>query len=209
MVDAAHIRRAGDLCSAFLDEQLDVDWTRRVPDLDLSIAEVVAHMAESCLWYAIDLAAGGADLDPVEHRVDPTGNPVALVATLRAHASVVAAVVESAPETARGFHPMGSADASGFAAMACDEMLIHTDDVARALDVEFRPPVDLADRVLHRLFPWCSDSSDGWQTLRWANGRIAHDGRTRLNGWAWHCSPISEWDGSVAVRPSSSRAVEP
>lgn len=72
MVDAAHIRRSVEACSTFLVRQLEADWTQQVPDLDVSIAEVVAHTAEGCLWYAIDLAAGGEDLDVVEHRVDPT-----------------------------------------------------------------------------------------------------------------------------------------
>ena len=57
--------------------------------------------------------------------------------------------------------------------MACDEMLIHTDDVGRALEVPFAPPHDLAERVLQRLFPWVADEGDPWDLLRWASMVVA------------------------------------
>jgi hypothetical protein len=90
---------------------------------------------------------------------------------------------------------MGMADPSGFAAMACDEMLIHTDDAARGLGLAFSPRHDLAELVLRRLFPWVPVDADPWPLLRWANGRIALGGRARLEGWVWHCAPLDEWNG--------------
>jgi hypothetical protein len=38
--------------------------------------------------------------------------------------------------------------------MACDEFLVHTDDVARGLGVPFAPPRALVRATLERLFPW-------------------------------------------------------
>jgi hypothetical protein len=76
--------------------------------------------------------------------------------------------------------------------MACDELLVHTDDAARGLGSEFYPDSALAGRVLARLFPW----HDPWQTLLWANGRIDLPGRRNQAAWAWHCAPIAEWDGT-------------
>ena len=110
----------------------------------MSAIEVVAHAAEGCLWYAIDLAAGGQDLDPVEHHVKVTGEPADAVETLRTYATVAASVVGTMPATVRGFHPMGAADPSGFGAMACHEILIHTDDAARGLEVFLILPRSLA-----------------------------------------------------------------
>jgi hypothetical protein len=200
MTDAAHVQRTADRCVGFLTSHLDADWSAPIPDLDMSVIEVVGHIAETCLWYAIDLSAAGNDLQAVEQRVKTNGTPADVVDTLRAYADVVAAVIDSAPTTARGFHPMGSADPSGFAAMACDEMLIHTDDAARGLGVEFEPASDLVEPVLRRLFPWVTDITDPWAQLRWANGRIALAEQARLEGWAWHCAPLADWDGTVAVR---------
>lgn len=205
MLDGSHVRLAADICSRFLEANLGADWDAGVPDLDFSILGVVAHAAEGCLWYAIDLAARGEDLTAVEHRVRTDGNPGGVVETMVAYAEVAASVVDASPESARGFHPMGMADPSGFAAMACDELLIHTDDAARGLGEHFSPPNELAALVLGRLFPWVSTTDSPWEQLRWANGRIILGDRARLDNWAWHCAPISDWDGTVATRDALDR----
>ncbi len=202
MTDASHVTVAALVCEGFLRSATNAEWSVAVPDLDFSVAGVVAHAAEGCLWYAIDLSAGGGDLQLVEHRVKTDGSNDDLVDTLMAYAHVAAAVIEVSPSSARGFHPMGSADPSGFAAMACDELLIHTDDAARGLGLAFRPPDDLAEVILRRLFPWVTPSDDAWEQLRWANGRAALGDLDRLTDWAWHCAPLAEWDGTVAERPS-------
>lgn len=203
MTDASHVTETARVCTDFLIAAINADWTIAVPDIEMSVAGVVAHAAEGCLWYAIDLSAGGSDLQAVEHRVKTDGSNDDLVDTLMAYARVVAAVIEVSSDSARGFHPMGAADPSGFAAMACDELLIHTDDAARALGLAFRPPDDLADVVLRRLFPWVTPSGEAWEQLRWANGRVELGDLDRLTDWAWHCAPLAEWDGTVATRPSS------
>lgn len=69
-------------------------------------------------------------------------------------ARVCAASLEAAPVELRGFHPTGSPNASGFAAMACGELLVHADDAARGIGLAFHPDAGLAARVLARLFPW-------------------------------------------------------
>jgi len=211
VIGADEVRQTAAECGAFLGSCLDRDWSAPIPDLDMSVVEVVAHAATGCLWYSIDLAAGGKDLEPVEFRVRTNGPAVDVLDTFVAHAEVLAAVVETSPDSARGFHPMGTADPSGFAAMACDEMLIHTYDASLGLGVPFVPDVGVVEAVLGRLFPWVEvevgprDSAampgpDSWQQLLWANGRIDLDGSPRLSGWAWHCSPLSEWDGTIPSR---------
>jgi hypothetical protein len=203
MVHASHVTAAARECAAFLEAMVRADWDVRVPDLDMSVAGVLAHAAESCLWYAIDLAASGKDLQTVEHRVKSDGSSRDLVDTLTTYADIASAVIGVSPDTTRGFHPFGAADPSGFAAMACDELLIHTDDAARGLGLVFRPPDELARSVLQRLFPWITPSDNSWEQLRWANGRIALGDYQRLSDWAWHCAPLAEWDGTVPARPTS------
>ena len=68
-------------------------------------------------------------------------------------ASLLVAVMRGTPPQARGYHGQ-STDAEGFAAMHCDEVLIHGYDIAMGLGVAFSPPLDLARRVRDRLFPW-------------------------------------------------------
>jgi hypothetical protein len=204
---SSDVRHTARHCVSFLQASMGGDWNASVPGLDFSITGVVAHTAETCLWYAIDLAAAGTDLTSVEQRVKTDAGPAAVVDTLAAYAEVVAAVIEAAPATERGFHPFGMADPSGFAAMACDEMLIHTDDAASGLGLAFHPDDDLAAAVLERLFPWVANITEPWNQLRWANGRTAFAEQPRLSGWAWHCAPLEEWDGTslAATRPDHLR----
>jgi hypothetical protein len=100
------------------------------------------------------------------------------------------------------------ADGTGFLAMGCTEILIHAADVADGLDLPFRPPEDLAARVLRRIFPWAPEEGDAWAILRWACGRGPLPGRPQLDAdWYWHCAPLVEWDGTVKKRqaPPASR----
>jgi hypothetical protein len=123
--------------------------------------------------------AGPERLDTMELRVPPETAPAELVRTIDTFATVLARVT----------------DASGFAAMACDEFLVHTDDVARGLEVPFAPPRALARATLERLFPWAPADADPWAALLWANGRIDLPGQQRQVDWRWHCAPLEEWDG--------------
>jgi hypothetical protein len=124
-----------------------------------------------------------------------------LLTIVEALAAVLAEVARAAPPEARGYHGAGMADAEGFVAMGCEEILIHTADIAQGLGLSFRPPDELTARVLRRLFPWAPTDGDPWAELRWASGRIALPDRPRLGpDWYWHCAPLAEWDGTVKKR---------
>lgn len=189
-MDADDVRQAGVASRALLDHAAGRDWTAPAHGVDMTVAEVVAHLGATLLGFAADLAAGGATLDALQTRLDPAAPPAALVAGVEAGAGVLGAVVEASPPDARGHHPFGSADASGFAAMGVLELLVHTDDAARGLGVGFEPDAHLAHRVLHRLFPSTPRGSRSWPTLRWATGRCALDAdHPRLQEWRWHSAP--------------------
>ena len=141
-------------------------------------------------------------------------------------ATVLARVIDGSPPGARGWHPFGLADASGFAAMARDEFAerrsdrrrihltfqlpqalrmrvghtrpafwVHSDDIARGLQVPFDPPESLVRATLERLFPWAPAGVNPWPALLWANGRIDLPGQERQVDWRWQCAPLEEWDG--------------
>jgi hypothetical protein len=120
---------------------------------------------------------------------------------MNAFARILADVAAAAPAEARAFHQAGMADRSGFLAMACDELLIHTDDILRSSGRSFDPPPDLVARVLARLFPWAPTGINPWIALRWANGREElppPQGRLGPD-WTWHCAPLNQWDGTIAT----------
>jgi len=194
-VDGGEVLQAASECRAFLGGTVDRDWTRRIPDMEWTVAQAVAHIGEILLWYATDLAAGPRELSAMDLRVRPEAAPPDLVAMLGSYATVLARVIDGAAPEARGWHPFGLADTSGFAAMACDELLVHTADAARGLDLSFTPSAGLSGATLRRLFPWAPTDADPWQALLWANGRVDLPGQERQTGWRWHCAPLAEWDG--------------
>nr|WP_285707153.1 maleylpyruvate isomerase N-terminal domain-containing protein [Microtetraspora sp. NBRC 16547] len=194
------ILRTADECGRFLNMVVDRDWMTPIPGMDWTVARVVAHMSECLLWYSTDLVVGDRELSTMEMRVRPESEQADLVATLTSFAALLARVVDGAPPQARGWHPYGRADASGFAAMACDEMLVHMADVGHGLSRSFVPSEALSGATLRRLFPWAPTDTDPWLTLLWANGRVDLPGHERQVGWRWHCAPLAEWDG---VNPST------
>lgn len=172
-------------------------WSTPIPGMEWTVAEAVAHMALAPLWYAVDLSAGPSELSMLNMTVDPGSPPAQLVRAVRTYSNVLASVIEAVPPDVRGWHPVGIADVSGFAAMGCDEMLVHTYDAARGLKLEFEPIPELAERTLRRLFPWAPQDVEPWEGLKWANGRSELPGLKQLTRWRWQCAPLSEWDGKL------------
>jgi uncharacterized protein (TIGR03083 family) len=200
--DARLVLSAAEESAEFLMGATDSDWARPIPGMDWDVLAVVTHMTGALVWYSIDMRSGPEELTTLEISGKKDSSPIDLVRTLTTLSYTLASVIECAGPELRGFHPWGSPDASGFRAMACDEILLHTYDAGRGLGLDFIPPADLAEATLERLFPWAQAGSDPWLTLKWANGRIALPDRTKLAKWRWHSAPLREWDGidpSVSV----------
>jgi Mycothiol maleylpyruvate isomerase N-terminal domain len=188
---AGHVRRV-------LEPTLERNWRVAIPGLEFTVTSVVAHVCVACLWYSVDMWSGSDNGAFEVSAVDDAPNE-RLLTSLVAGAHVLSAGIDGAPPTLRGFHPFGSPDPDGFAAMACDELLVHGDDAARGLGEPFAPDDRLAASVLARLFPWhhVDAGETAWDVLRWANGRIELPGRPRVGRWRWHCAPLREWDGTA------------
>jgi uncharacterized protein (TIGR03083 family) len=197
-MQGSDVRAAAEAAIEFLNPQVAQDWSVPLPDLDFTVASVVAHAANSALWYAVDYTTGPGDDGAFDVKVLPDAEPARLLASLRSAATLCAMTVDALPATQRGFHPAGAADASGFAAMACDEILVHARDAATGLGEPFAPDADLALRVLARLFPWYEPLPDPWSALLHANGRIDLPGLAHQDErWRWYCSPLADWDGTI------------
>jgi hypothetical protein len=180
------------------------DWSARAGELTWTVAEVAAHVADLCGFYAIHLALCSRSRLRFDVALHPTATVADKAATIDALANHLAQVIDCAPPDARAWHHWGMADPVGFAAMACDELVVHSRDIADGWAQPFEPDRDLCARVLARLFPWAALTADPWEALRWANGRIALPDHPRLaSDWAWHSAPLTEWDGQ---RPTSVEA---
>ncbi|WP_228454127.1 maleylpyruvate isomerase N-terminal domain-containing protein [Streptomyces alkaliphilus] len=196
------VRGALEDAETFLGRHTEQPWAELpVPGLDFTVASVIRHVTDVLLWYALDLAGGPGDEIAFDNSVRADAAPAALLASLGAAGRVCAAIIDASGPEARGFHPHGTADPSGFAAMACDEILLHTRDAALGLagdgGGDFTISPGLARAVTARLFPWHESIPDPVEGLLWANGRIDLPGRPRQEKWRWHCAPLAEWDGSA------------
>lgn len=200
-ISAEDVRTAARLCTASLAPGADRDWGGRAGGLDWSCRRTLDHLPDALLLYAAHLASRATDRLAFVRDGDPEASVPDLLDAVQSAAAILAAVVEAAPVGTRAYHPAGMADAEGFAAMGCDEILVHTGDIAEGLGLEYAPPGDLCARVVARLFPWAPAGGEPWEVLRWANGRTALPGAGRLRpDWWWHCAPLDEWDGRTKSR---------
>ena len=192
------LERAGDLVFDELSSGAAANWDDVVAgSLQWTVRETVVHMASSCAFYSAHLASAAKTEIPVT--LASVGDPpnLLLLGTLTVTPRVLAAVARSTPPETRGYHWTGLADASGFLAMGCDEILIHAHDVACGLRLPFSIPDDLASKILARLYPWAPLGVAPSDALLWVNGRRKLPGQSREDWQRWHCAPLEEWDGRI------------
>jgi hypothetical protein len=159
----------------------DDDWSRPAGDLDWSCLETLHHVASCMLTYATQLASRetrGIPAVKLEVYI-----PRRILRIAVASAYVLAETARAAPPRARAYHPAGMADPEGWCAMGCDEILVHTYDIAAGLGLPWDPPHDLAREVRVRLFPRAT--GDAWEGLLMANGRLGR----RDPDWTWQAAP--------------------
>jgi uncharacterized protein (TIGR03083 family) len=192
---------AADVIGEVLYPVSDLDWSVRAGSLDWDVTTTVAHMAGAVAKYALCLSSATTRFIALRLMRYPGATNDDLVAAVTSTARSLAAAAANAPATTRAYHSSGMADAEGFVAMGCVELLVHAGDIAAGLTVELHPPDDLCERVLQRLFPWVTHAAPPWERLLWATGRIALPEAAGLDeSWRWHAAPLDEWDGAMPER---------
>jgi quinol monooxygenase YgiN len=191
-------RVAAELVAA-LGEVLAGDddrFDRPVPGSAWHARRTVDHLADALTLYARYVATRATGpLSPLRD-----GRPAATVAELLADvadaATLLRRLLGSMGPGERAFHPAGAADRSGWAAMACDELLVHGLEVAGAVGAAFDPADADVEAVVARLFPWAPPQGSARERLAWCNGRAPLGDRPQLDpSWYWWSRPLWEWDG--------------
>ncbi len=203
-LEPRHVVQAAHAVQEALWPALHADWSVKAGDLEWDCRATLEHMVDAPMVYVTNLAMRSRERLASIRGKEPDATVEHLLASLERAATILAQVAEAAPPEARGFHRAGMADAQGFVAMACAEILVHAHDVSSGLGVQFAAPAEVAHLTLRRLFPWAPTDVDPWAGLLWAAGRGSLPGRERqAPDWYWHCAPLSEWDGTIRKRPPS------
>ena len=195
------VRAAAAVCREALSGVVDLDWSIKAGELDWSCRQTLEHIPSTSINYASQLALAATERLPRARGGEDQLTVAELLLSVEVNAAILEHVLRAAPASARAYHPAGMADPSGFAGMGCDEILVHTSDIAAGFEIDFKPPEELCGRVLARLFPWAPTDVGHWESLLWANGRISLPGAGPQDAnWRWHCAPLSEWDGRIPRR---------
>lgn len=166
------------------------EWTRR---------RVLDHLIDSMLLYAAAIATRATGRTTPVRNGDDRAEVTALARALEASSAIVSRLIDGMAPIDRAYHPSGVADASGWAGMACTELLVHGWDMAPGAAL----PEQLASRVVDRVLPWAPPGHPGPDRLLWATGRASlADRPPGPPDWWWQSAPLSEWDGRPRRRSS-------
>lgn len=188
MVTGEMVSDATTAMQRVLGDSADSDWNVAAGDLHWSCWQTGAHVADDLFSYASQVLAQPAHgYLPIEATTEPGAPPAAVLESIVMCGELLRLAVASASPTRRAWHPYGTSDPEGFAAMGIVEVLVHTHDIARGLDVAWEPPAELSRRTLLRLFPDAPEG-DPAEVLLWCTGRVAMGDRPRRTQWRWDSS---------------------
>ncbi|MCX4665268.1 DinB family protein [Streptomyces sp. NBC_01381] len=200
-VTADDLDRSVQLALATLRGAPAEAWHGKAGGLRWTCWETVEHLSDDYFAYAAQLGPRKPSLDgPVPFvweprqtdgpwnaiHADREAGPEGLLQVLEASGAMLTAMVRTAPPELRSFHGFGVSDPEGFAAMGIVETVVHTYDLAEGLGLEWEPPADVCERVLHRLFRDVPSGAEPWVTLLWATGRGELPGEERRTSWRWY-----------------------
>ncbi|MFF1402600.1 GNAT family N-acetyltransferase [Streptomyces sp. NPDC058294] len=173
-------------CTATLRAGVDRDWEAvHAAGMEWTCRTTAFHIAQAFTHYASRLASRAQERFPLALTLPEGTDNAGLLQVIEATGALVAAAVRTAPPGVRAYHPhpFGTADREGFAALAVNEALLHTHDIAGGLGLAHEPDPDLAAAVLAWLFPHVEPGPEPWPTLLWATGRGELPGRARVTDW--------------------------
>jgi hypothetical protein len=193
-VTFADLDSAARWCCTTLSVGPRAQWSAvRVPGMEWTSREVVDHLCNTLAFYANHVVLAARHHQP---RIRSLGeadlSDADVASTVTAWVRLLAAALRAAPADLLAWHPLGLTDGEGFLALACNELVIHASDVARAHEAHPAADSGLCGRLLQRLFPAARQQADEepWQVLLWANGRPSTTVRQPQASWRSHPQPL-------------------
>jgi hypothetical protein len=161
-VTAADVTLAARLAVTALGRAQTEAWGHQAGSLEWNCWETVEHIADTLFAYATQLTpatpeGGYVPIAMTSTRpggaqsaihVDRESGAAALLQAVEACGALLVAMVTTASPDTRAWHPQGTSDPEGFAAMGVAETLVHGHDAAQGLGVHWEPPAGLCARVL-------------------------------------------------------------
>jgi len=195
-VAADDLEAALDAVLTTLRPATDGDWSVSAGGLEWDCRRTAEHVGDVLLSYAAQLVVRpAARYVRFLAEAERGASPAEVLELTEAGAGILAATVRTSSPRVRAFHPTGTAEPAGFAAMGCVELLAHGHDVAEGLGLTLDPPAEVCAHALERLFPqvWAAPvADDPWLTLLWATGRAELPGHPRRTEWRWQGTPPDE-----------------
>ena len=183
---------AVDAMRSALTPALDQTWEVPAGDVAWSRRATAAHVADDLFSYASQvIAQPERGYLPIEAVIDPRASNAEILRAVEMCGRLLSKAVESAAPDVRAWHPYGTCDPDGFAAMGIVEVLVHAYDIAKGLELDWRPPSTLCAPALRRLFPEAPEG-DPSEVLLHLTGRQAWAGTERLTDWSWDSSVSSD-----------------
>lgn len=166
------------------------DWSVRAGSLRWSCLRTASHMADDCLAYAGQLAAGPTD-HYVEFRARLTSGADSkdAVEFIQAASSMMVATLRIVGPSAHAYHPWGLADAMAFNALAGMELYVHGWDICQGLHGKIHPDRTVCSKICARLFPLSNlpKDQDPWDGLLYLTGRTSlGPSRPQIRSGRWH-----------------------
>lgn len=188
------LERTAEVVVAALRPGVGRDWSCSAGTLDWTVETTIAHMAGGMAKHLIYLTSRSTRFIAVATRGWPDATQEELLDAIVGCAAAMANAARQSPPGAVGYHVSGMHDAEGFLAMEVVDLLVHAEDVARGLGLDYNPPEDLCEVALDSGHPNYAGRRPAWPALLWVWGR-PHPATT-------------SWGASPAVRDRSSVPLE-
>ncbi|TQN44854.1 hypothetical protein FHX52_4075 [Humibacillus xanthopallidus] len=182
------VEQAVDEMRAVLMPASERSWEVRAGDVEWTCRATAAHVADDLFSYASQvISRPKRGYLPIEAMIDPAASNVEILTAVDMCGRLLTLAVDVASPDVRAWHPYGTSDPDGFAAMGIVEVLVHCYDIATGLGLDWRPPSPLCVPVLERLFPG-APAGEPSDVLLHLTGHRALPGFGRLTSWSWDSS---------------------